>query len=99
MLHLCIYNYNSTDILVPTPDIIFSNTSAIYNVGTPLNLSCKIVLITENIDVNSVATFKFNKDILKEARMIPLVTEGENLVSCVHFHFSNINTSDVYYIA
>ena len=98
MLHLCIYNYNSlllTDFLVPTPDIIFSNTSALYNVGTPLNLSCKIILMRENIDVNMVATIKlYNKDILNETRMIPVVTEGENLVSFVHFHFSNIKSSD-----
>ena len=97
MLHLCIPNYSllSTDFLVPTPDIIFSNTSALYNVGTPLNLSCKIILMRENIDVNMVATIKlYNKDFLNETRMIPVVTEGENLVSFVHFHFSNIKISD-----
>ena len=98
MLHLCVYNYNSlllTDFLVPTPDIILNNTTALYNVGTPLNLSCKIILIRENIDVNMVATIKlYNKDILNETRMIPVVAEGENLVSSVHFHFSNIKLSD-----
>ena len=60
-----------------------------------MNLSCKIILIRENIDVNTVATINvYNKDILNETRMIPVVTEGENLVSFVHFHFSNIKLSD-----
>ena len=42
-----------------------------------------------------MATIKlYNKDILRETRMIPVVTEGENLTYHTDFHFSNINLSD-----
>ena len=42
-----------------------------------------------------MATIKLYKnDILEETRMIPVVTEGENLTYCADFHFSNIKLSD-----
>ena len=84
-----------SDCLVPTPAIILNTTGTLYNVGTLLSLSCKIILRRENIDVNTMATIKlYNKDILRETRMIPVVTEGENLIYRADFHFSNINLSD-----
>ena len=36
----------------------------------------------------------YKKDILKETRMIPGITEGENVTYHADFHFSNINLSD-----
>ena len=84
-----------SDCLVPTPVIIFNTTGTHYNIGTLLLLSCKITLRRENIDVNTTATIKlYKKDILKETRMIPVVTEGENLTYHADFHFSNIKLSD-----
>ena len=81
--------------IVPTPDIILNTTGGHYNLGTLLNMSCKIILRRENIDVNTMATIKlYNKDILRETRIIPVVTEGENLTYRADFHFSNIKLSD-----
>ena len=81
--------------LVPTPVIILNTTGAHYNVGTLFILSCKIILRRKNIDVNTMATIKlYKKDILRETRMIPVVTEGENLTYRADFHFSNIKLSD-----
>ena len=58
-------------------------------------MSCKITLRRENIDVNTMATIKlYKKDILRETRMIPVVTEEENLTYHADFHFSNIKLSD-----
>ena len=58
-------------------------------------LSCKIILKRENIDLNTMATIKlYYKDILRETRMIPVVTERENLTYHADFHFSNIKLSD-----
>ena len=84
-----------SDCLVPSPDIIFNTTGTLYNVGTLFDLSCKITLRRENIDVNTMATIKlYKKDILRETRMIPVVTEEENLTYHADFHFSNIKLSD-----
>jgi len=82
--------------IVPPPVItIFNTTGALHNVGANLNFSCKLTLRRENIDVNTMGTIKLYKwDILKETRMIPVFTEGENLTYHVDFHFSNINLSD-----
>ena len=42
-----------------------------------------------------MATIKlYKKDILRETRMIPVVTERENLAYRADFHFSNIKLSD-----
>ena len=42
-----------------------------------------------------MATIKLYKhDIFKETRMIPVVTEGENLTYHADFYFSNIKLSD-----
>ena len=58
-------------------------------------LSCKINLSRENIDVNTIATIKlYKKDILNDTRMIPVVTQGENLTYHADFNFSNIKLSD-----
>ena len=84
-----------SDCLVPTPDIILNTTGALFNVETLFDLSCKIILRRENIDLNTMATIKlYKKDILRETRMIPVVTEGENLTYHADFHFSNIKLSD-----
>ena len=85
-----------TDFLVPTPDIILNTTGTLYDVGTQLNISCKITLLRrENTDVNTMATIKlYNKDMLKETRMIPVITKGENLTYRADFHFSEIKLSD-----
>ena len=84
-----------SDCLVSTPDIILNTTGTLYNVGTLLNMSCKITLRSENIDVNTMATIKlYKEDMLKETRMIPVVTQGENLTYHADFHFSNIKLSD-----
>ena len=41
-----------------------------------------------------MATIKlYKKDVLRETRMIPVVTEGENLTYHADFHFSNIKLS------
>ena len=81
--------------IVPTSDIILNTTGGHYNLGTLLNMSCKIILRRENIDVNTMATIKlYKKDILRETRIIPVVTEGENLTYRADFHFSNIKLSD-----
>ena len=42
-----------------------------------------------------MATFTLcKKDVLRETRMTPVVTEGQNLTYCADFHFSNIKLSD-----
>ena len=42
-----------------------------------------------------MATIKlYNKDMLKETRMIPVITKGENLTYRADFHFSEIKLSD-----
>ena len=42
-----------------------------------------------------MATIKlYNRDILRETRMIPVVADGENLTYRADFHFSNIKLSD-----
>ena len=60
-----------------------------------MNFSCKILQRRGKIDVNTVANIKlYKKDILKETRIIPGKTEGENVAYHADFHFSNINLSD-----
>ena len=84
-----------SDCLVPTPDIILNTTGTLYNVGTLFDLSCKITLRRENFDVNTTANIiLYKEDMLRETRMIPVVTEGEYLTYHADFHFSNINLSD-----
>ena len=85
-----------SDCLVPTPVIILNTTGTLYNVGTLLNMSCKITLRRENIDVNTMATIKlYYKDILRETRMIPVVTKGENLTYRADFYFK-LSDSGIY---
>ena len=45
--------------------------------------------------MNTMTTVKLYKnDIIEETRMIPAVTQGENLTYHADFHFNNIKLSD-----
>ena len=65
-------------ILVPTPEINLNTSDAYYIAGSSLVLSCQLILLSGNIDINTVAVFKL-KNFFHDAVLISDMSAPENI--------------------
>ena len=73
------------------------NTSDVnYIAGNSLVLSCQLLLISDNIDKDTVAMFELKSninDVLISDTSAPEVRNGSNLIYTAYFHFDDLNIS------
>ena len=80
-------------VIVPTPEIILNTSDVYYDVGSSLVLSCQMILLSQNIDNDTVAVFELNSNIDDVLISAPEVTNGSNLIYTALFHFDDLNIS------
>ena len=84
-------------IIVPTPEINLNTSDVYYVAGSSLVLTCELVLMSENIDNDTVAIFKLKNnidDVVMSDTSSPEVTNGSNLIYTAYFCFDDLNISD-----
>ena len=84
-------------LLVPTPEINLNANDVYYIAGSSLVLCCQLVLLSENIDINTVAVFKlknnFHDAVLISDMSAPGIINETKLIYTALFNISNLKLS------
>ena len=101
---LFVFRYNIQFFSIPHKMLVFSpeinlNTSDLYYVtGSSLVLRCQLMLLSGNIDVDTVAVFQlknnFDDTVLFNDRSMPEVISNIEVSYTVFFNFSILKLSD-----
>ena len=80
---------------VPTPQIVFNTSDVYYIAGSSLVLSCQLMLLSENIDNDTVAVFELQSNyvvLTNESSVSEMINESKVLYSAF-FHFDDLKLS------
>ena len=93
-----IFLYIPYHLLVPTPEILNLNTSDVYFIaGNSLVLSCQLIVLSENIDIDTVAVFelknKIHDVVLISNMSVPEIITETTFSYTAFFNFPAINLS------
>ena len=83
-------------VVVHTPEINLNTSGVQYVAGSSLVLSCQMLLLSGNIDNDTVAIFELKSninDVLMSDTSAPEVRNGSNLIYTAYFHFDDLNIS------
>ena len=83
--------------LVPTPEINLNTTDVYYIAGSSLVLSCQMMLLSENIDNDTVAAFilkrKFDDALINYTDVSKVMDETKFIYTAI-FNYSDLKVSD-----
>ena len=93
-----IFLYIPYHLLVPTPEILNLNTSDVYFIaGNSLVLSCQLIVLSENIDIDTVAVFELkniDQDVVLTSSMSdPEIINETKFSYTAFFNFPAVNLS------
>ena len=98
-MYVCIYVINYVYIFlintVPTPQIVFNTSDVYYIAGSSLVLSCQLMLLSENIDNDTVAVFelKSNYVVLTNEPSVSEMINESKVLYFAFFHFDDLKLS------
>ena len=93
---VCLIIISIPIIIVPTPEINLNTSDVYYVAGSSLVLTCELLLLSENIDNDTVAIFELKNnidDVLMSDTSAPEVTNEAILSYNAFFHFNAIKVS------
>ena len=86
-----------TIVIVPTPEINLNTSDVYYIAGSSLDLSCQMILLSENIDIETVAVFELKSNIddiaLIREMDVPNFMNGNMSVYTAFFHLDVVKLS------
>ena len=84
-------------MLVPTPEINLNISDVYYIAGSSVVLSCQLILLSGNIDINTVSVFKltnnFHNAVLISDMSAPEIINETNFIYTAFFNLSDLKLS------
>ena len=84
-------------LLVPTPEINLNTSDVYYIAGSSLVLSCQMMLLSGNIDNDTVAAFELKRnfsDVSIRYTNVSKVIDETKFIYTANFNFSDLKLSD-----
>ena len=82
-------------VVVPTPEINLNTSDVYYVAGSSLVLSCQLMLLSENIDIDTIATFQLKSDaVLFNGITVPSSKDETKVIYTSSFQFNILKLSD-----
>ena len=108
LLKLCIVVYTITlsnlllyphqSCVVPTPQIALNTSDVYYVTGSSLVLRCELMLLSENIDITTIANFQWKNDnydaVLTNESILRDSMDETKVIYTSFFQFTNLKLSD-----
>ena len=96
-IYIIYYNIPHQSYVVPTPEILLNTSDVYYVAGSSLILRCQMILLSEIIDITTIATFQWKNDndnaVLTNESSVPAYVDETEVIYTSLFQFNNLKLS------